>query len=217
MQLITKPTSFSDLVFGDEESAQLLRAILNQKIDLPAYGKTALLLYGVFGTGKTTAAEILCAEIERAISDDEVGATPYWINCDNQKDITEVIKKAEAHRAHVSFNRSGVYYYVFDEVDNLTKDGQKKLKLFLNHSDIICVLTTNYLNNVDEGVRSRCYPINCNAASANQLLPRVKQVIRQHNLQVPSDKALLEKIEVCEGSWREILPAVLMLAQAQAA
>jgi replication-associated recombination protein RarA len=217
MQLITKPQSFSDLVFGDEESAQLLRAILNQQITLPDYGKTALLLYGVFGTGKTTAADILCEEIERAISGDELGAAAHWINCDNQKDITEVIKDAEAHRAHVSFNASRLHYYVFDEVDNLTKEGQKKLKLFLNHSDIICVLTTNYVGNVDEGVQSRCYSINCNAASASQVLPRVKRVLQQHNLPVPSDKALLEKIAACEGSWREILPAVLMLAQSEAA
>jgi replication-associated recombination protein RarA len=204
-------------VFSDEESAQLLRAILNREIALPAYGKTALLLYGVFGTGKTTAAEILCAEIEHAISDDELGATPHWVNCDNQQDITEVIKQAEAHRAHVSFNRSGLHYYVFDEVDNITKAGQQKLKLFLNHSDIVCILTTNYIGEVVEGVQSRCYLIDCNAASAKQLLPRVKQVIQQHNLQVPSDKALLEKIDACEGSWREILPAVLMLAKKQAA
>jgi DNA polymerase III delta prime subunit len=217
MQILTKPQSFSDLVFGDEESAQLLRAILNQKIAIPAYGKTALLLYGVFGTGKTTAANILCEEIEHALGGDELGAAAHWINCDNQKDITEVIKQAEAYRAHVSFNRSRLHYYVFDEVDNLTKDGQKKLKLFLNHSDIICILTTNYLKNVDEGVQSRCYAINCNGASSAQILPRVKQVLQQQNLPLPSDSALLDKIDACEGSWREIIPAVLMLAQSKAA
>jgi replication-associated recombination protein RarA len=216
MQLITKPVSFSDLVIGDEESAQLLRAILNRKIALPAYGKTALLLYGVFGTGKTTAAEVLCAEIEHAISGDELGAAPLWINCDNQQDITEVIKQAEAHRAHVSFNLSGLHYYVFDEVDNITKAGQQKLKLFLNHSDIVCILTTNYIGEVVEGVQSRCYLIDYNAASAELLLPRVKQFILQQNLPLPSDDALLEKIEACEGSWREIFPSVLMLAETQA-
>lgn len=216
MQLMTKPTSFADLRFGGSDSVQLLRAILNQQIAFPAYGKTALLLYGVFGTGKTTAAEILPAEIEHAISGETPCAEPHWVDCDNQKDITKVIKEAEAQRLYVSFNASRLHYYVFDEVDNLTGDGQKKLKSFLNHSDIVCILTTNYLNHVDEGVRSRCYPINCNAASSKQILPRVKEVIQQNNLPLPSDKALMKKIEACEGSWREILPSVLMLARRQA-
>jgi len=217
MLVNTKPQTFNDLVFADEESVQLLHAILNQQIAMPGYGKTGLLLYGVFGTGKTTAAGILCEEIEHALSGDTLGAQPHWVSCDNQKDITEVIKAAEAHRQHVSFNASRLHYYVFDEVDNLTALGQQKLKTFLNHTDIICVLTTNFVNNVDAGVRDRCYLIDCNAPSAKQMLPRIKQILRAHNLPVPSDRALVEKIEGTEGSWRDVLPAVLMLAQSQAA
>ena len=217
MLVKTEPQTFDDLVFADEESAQLLRAILNHQIALPGYGKTALMLYGVFGTGKTTAASILCGEIEQALSGDTLGAAPHWVNCDNQKDITEVIKQAEAHRFHVSFNASRLHYYVFDEVDNLTADGQRKLKLFLNHTDIICVLATNYVNNVDWGVRDRCYVIDYNAPPPPRVLPRIKQILREHSLPLPSDDALLEKIEHTDGSWRDIVPAVIMLAQSQGA
>lgn len=213
MLIQTEPQAFDDLVFADEESAQLLRAILNQKLAFPAYGKTALLLYGVFGTGKTTAANILCEEIERALTNDELGAQPHWIHCDNQKDITEVIKEAEAHREHVSFNASRLHYYVFDEVDNLTDNGQRKLKLFLNHKDIICIMTTNYVQDVDWGVRDRSYLVDCNAPPPQQMLRRLKQILRANNLPIPTDKALLRKIESTDGSWRDVLPAVLVLAQ----
>lgn len=217
MLIRTEPQTFDDLVFANEESAQILRAILNRQVALPGYGKTALLLYGVFGTGKTTAASILCEEIEHALSGDALGAAPHRVNCDNQNDITEVIKAAEANRFHVSFNASRFHYYVFDEVDNLTADGQRKLKVFLNHKDIICVLTTNFVKRVDAGVRDRCYLIDYNAPPPARMLLRIKQILREHNLPLPSDDVLLEKIENTEGSWRDILPAVIMLAQSQAA
>ena len=212
MQNCPKPQVYNDLVFGDEESASLLRALLNDIISFPAYGKTGLLLYGAFGTGKTVSAEILCNEIEQSVYGDTLSTPPYWIDCDNQRDITEIIKSANNARAFISFNRSGLHYYVFDEVDNLTAAGQKKLKLFLNNPDVVAVLTTNYLQEVDDGVRDRCYVLNCNTPLPENMLPRLKSILRQHSLPIPSDDAILEKVEAVEGSWRNVIPAVIVLA-----
>ena len=74
----------------------------------------------------------------------------------------------------------------------------------MNRENIVCVLTTNHLNRVDDGVRDRCYEIDFNAANANDYLPRLRQLIVQNNLTPLSDKFLLKLIQQSNGSWRKL-------------
>jgi DNA polymerase III delta prime subunit len=143
------------------------------------------------------------------------GATGSVLNdiqqCDSTENITQILRRCEGIREKISFNSSDLHYFIFDEVDNLTEEAQRKLKAFLNYSNIVCILTTNYVDKVDDGVKSRCHMVNFNATQTANYLPRVKQIILQNNLPMPSDAELLDKIENADGDWRDIVPFVMYL------
>lgn len=212
--LITNPQTTADMVFADSISETLVRALLDQSLPFPIGGKSAVLLYGTFGSGKTTYAPIFCRDFERQRSGQDEAVIDF-VSCDSTENITQILKRCEQARELVSFNSSGLHYFVFDEVDNLTPEAQRKLKAFLNGSNMVCVLTTNYVDRVDDGVKSRCHKVNFNATQAANYLPRVKQIIRQNGLPMPSDVELLAKIENAEGDWRDIVPYVMYLCNSR--
>ena len=212
----TAPSNTSEMVFADITSETLVKNIISGKIPFPLSGKSAVLLYGAFGTGKTTYASIFCNDYEAARGGGADTAHIEFVSCDSTENITQILTRCSKQRELMSFNRSGHHYFIFDEVDNLTVEAQRKLKAFLNYTNIVCVLTTNYIEKVDVGVRSRCFNVNFNASNTANYLQRIKDVIRQNNLAMPSDAALLQQIALADGDWRDLVPFVLhMCAQMQ--
>lgn len=205
----TDPKTTTDMVFAEQTSETIIRNILSQKLPFPMAGKTGLLFYGTFGTGKTTYAEIFCNDFDEVVAGGDAQPFIEFVACDSSEKINTIIKRCESIRSLMPINLSPYHYFIFDEVDNLTKEGQRKLKSFLNHSNIVCVLTTNYLHEVDDGLRNRCHAINFNAAATADYLPRIKQVLANNNLPVPNDAVLTTLIENAEGSWRDIIGYVL--------
>lgn len=209
--LITNPQTTADMIFADNTSETLVKALINQTLPFPIAGKSAVILYGTFGSGKTTYASIFCEDFERQRSNGKGELGVEFVSCDSTENITKILKRCESIRELVSFNESNLHYFIFDEVDNLTPEAQRKLKAFLNNKNIVCVLTTNYVDRVDDGVKSRCHMINFNATQTSNYLPRVKQIIRQNNLPMPGDAELLEKIDNADGDWRDIVSHVMYL------
>jgi DNA polymerase III delta prime subunit len=211
----TEPTTTAHMVFADSTSEALVTNIINGKIPFPLSGKSAVLLYGTFGTGKTTFARIFCRDFEVVRGGVAEETVIEFVSCDSTEKISQILSRCNKQREFISFNHSGYHYFVFDEVDNLTEEAQRKLKAFLNHTNIVCVLTTNYINKVDVGLRSRCFSVNFNASSVANYLPRLKAIIRENNLPVPSDAALMQQIALADGDWRDLVPFVLHMCAQQ--
>jgi DNA polymerase III delta prime subunit len=211
----TAPTTTRDMVFADTTSETLVKNIISGSMPFPLSGKSALLFYGTFGTGKTTYSRIFCNDFETARGGNTNTTHIEFVSCDSTENISKILSRCSKQREIISFNHSGYHYFVFDEVDNLTVDAQRKLKAFLNYDNIVCVLTTNYIDKVDVGVRSRCFNINFNASDDANYLQRLKVLIRQHNLPMPSDSALLQQIALADGDWRDLVPFVMHMCSLQ--
>jgi DNA polymerase III delta prime subunit len=65
---------------------------------------------------------------------------------------------------------SGKHYYIFDEVDNLSKTAQAGLKTTLNSQRGTFILTTNNISQLDKGVKDRCVLVEMNAATDAEYL-----------------------------------------------
>ena len=162
------------------------------------------MFYGVYGSGKTTYANIFCNELEIIRGGQQGTANFHSIDCGKVTNFSKTIQNYEGYCNWIPLTYSNLVYFIFDEVDNLKLNEQRLLKTFMNRENIVCILTTNHLNRIDDGVRDRCYEIDFNAANSIDYLPLLRQLIVQNNLTPLSDKFLLNLVQKSNGSWRKL-------------
>lgn len=206
----TDPKTTKDMVFTSKDVENKLIEILSQSRPFPIAGKNSLLLYGTFGTGKSTYAKIFLNDFECNFG----GSDPYIeiIECQKAHKINSIINHCNDIAYYVSFNYSHMHYFIFDEIDNMTNDAQRALKSFLNKKNIVCVLTTNYLDKIDSGVQSRCELINFNAATEAGYIERFKQILTDNQLPMLCDEALCEIVSMHNGDWRQMTSTLIWAA-----
>lgn len=209
-----KPATINDIVYGSEESKLRIKEIVDGHIPFPFFGKCAILLYGTFGTGKTTLAKILPNAIELGKTKEELAMEAEFIPCQQGFTGPQVMSLIQKQMAVSSFNASGLDYFILDEVDNLTKQAQQSLKSALNTHRAIFVLTTNNISQLDKGLMDRCVLVEMNAAKPDQLSPLAKILASDMNV-VLNDIDLNSVIAACNGSVRNVAYNVARFARRQ--
>ena len=200
---MNEPKSLNEIIFGNPESKLRIYDIVTGAEKLPSSGKSAILLYGTWGTGKTTMATMLPDAIEQGKTGSNLNMPFELIPCQqgfNGPQVMELITKILDKN---SLNASNLHYIIIDEVDMLTKLAQESLKTSLNNKRCIFILTTNHLANLDRGLLDRCILIEMNAAKDEQLLPLARAIATAMGVDM-TDEELLPTIKAANGSFRNI-------------
>jgi len=206
-----QPQTINEVVFGNDESRQLIEDIVGGVLPLPFEGKTGILLYGTFGTGKTTLSRLLPEAIEQGQTTHSMAMEADFFGCQQGHSGTVITDTVKRQNSVTSLNASGRHYFIFDEVDSLSKPAQAGLKTTLNSTRAVFILTTNNISQLDKGVKDRCVLVEMNAATDAEYLPVARRIASDENV-VLSDAQLLAAIAGNNGSFRSVIFSVLRLA-----
>jgi DNA polymerase III delta prime subunit len=207
---IATPNVIADIVYHSVTERQLIADIAAGVIAFPACGKNSILLYGDYGTGKTTLARLLPEAIEQGKGGSDAGYD--FIRCGHGLTGPDLMAKISKWSMLISGNYSRYHFFVLDEIDNLTKGAQASLKSAMGIPNTIFILTTNYIGKIDAGVQNRSWRVNCNAGPAQDYLPFARQVLDECGGNPVSDDKLLPIIEQCKGSVRELAESMQRIA-----
>ena len=169
-----KPARFDDCYFAEATIKQELANYANNPLN------GCVLLYGAYGTGKSTAVELIARDRGAAKSD------IHYVHT-NGSQFGELRKSSmlvNAMQWGVINHQTPVL--IVDEVDILSKENQLWLRSFIDdwqHRALI-LLTTNYIGNLDGSIRDRCDCMEVRGFTALQAAELIHTVLAQHDIRI---------------------------------
>ncbi|RVD91630.1 Replication factor C [Tubulinosema ratisbonensis] len=204
MQLLVdkyRPKDFSN-VLGNKDAIQALSTILLTK-NMPH-----MLFTGPPGTGKTTSARIIAANL--ACKQDILE-----LNASDERGI-EVVRSTIKHFAQKT-SESPFKIIILDEADSMTTTAQQGLRrimeLYANNTRFILICNT--FTKIFEPIQSRCAVIKFDKLTKEELHSQIKSICEKEGMNI-NDSAVNTIITLSDGDMRQslnILQSLIGLTQ----
>jgi DNA polymerase III delta prime subunit len=169
-------------------------------------------LQGENGTGKSLVAKLLPDALERGFSGNSADA--ILRSCRSPDNGLKTLQKISDGSTVKPLKGQRYRYYVLDEVDHLTREAMSELKMVMSPIEqsivsTIFIMTTNRVEGIDKGVRSRSIEIPFVEDHIYSRLPIVRDVLLSHGIcdaaNFPDDVLYTHAIKDCGGDVRKII------------
>lgn len=226
--------SWDDLVIGDAQRNQLkmicsqvrCRTVVGEEWGFykkAAYGRgICALFYGASGTGKTMAVQVIANELGLGLYRVNLSQIMSKYIGETQKNISDLFQRAENTNAVLFFDEADALFAKRTEVKDSHDRGANAETAYLlqrlEDYDGITILTTNYVNNIDDAFKRRI------KFMVPFAFPTPKVRLELWNTLLPQEALLgeeldfnffAERFELSGSSIKEILTNAAFLAAAE--
>jgi replication-associated recombination protein RarA len=173
------PTNLNEIIYPNASTELRLKAIGNGSIS------AHVILYGPFGTAKSTTANLLA----KAIGGPNAYIEANFSTLLDMPDLLFHIKQ-KCHFAKLATGSK--CFLLFNEFDNFKGSPYKLWDAMdqIDPADLMLIITTNQLMTIHSSIRSRCRLIEFPAVTASAMLPRAQQILTSNGLALPDAQVL---------------------------